>query len=175
MIKIFENLEEIKSYYDEKSNTYIFKENGKYIDIVMFRFYLDVDADIDAKNINACWGGIKANDIKANDIDALHISADDINAKKIEALDINADDIDAKKIDAKNISADEVNAVNIKACNIRVNEIYARNIRVKNIKADVIRFDVVCYASESIKCQLIHKLTPDAKYFASKERIEFIK
>ena len=52
MTKEFNNLEELKPYYDEKTNTYIFKEKGRYID-VKFNFNLIVDANIDAHNITA--------------------------------------------------------------------------------------------------------------------------
>ena len=62
MIKEFNSLEEIKKYYDKESNTYIFKEDGAYIDLVIFKFDLNVDANIEAKNIIA------------NNIDALDIS-----------------------------------------------------------------------------------------------------
>ena len=34
MTKEFNSLEEIQKYYDEKSNTYIFKENGAYISLM---------------------------------------------------------------------------------------------------------------------------------------------
>ena len=34
MVKEFNSLEEIQQYYDEESNTYVFKENNKFIDIV---------------------------------------------------------------------------------------------------------------------------------------------
>lgn len=57
MIKEFNNLEEIQKYYYGNTNTYAFKEDGLYIDVV-FNFDLDVKAnikarDIIARNINA--------------------------------------------------------------------------------------------------------------------------
>ena len=45
-IKEFNSLEEIEKYYDEKSNTYIFKENGTYIDLVVFNFDLKIRAKV---------------------------------------------------------------------------------------------------------------------------------
>ena len=43
----------IQDYYDEKTNTYVFKEDNKYIRLVVFNFDLNVDACIDASNIKA--------------------------------------------------------------------------------------------------------------------------
>ncbi len=53
MIKAFNNLEEIQKYYDEKTNTYVFKEDDKYIDLVLFNFDLKINSNISASNINA--------------------------------------------------------------------------------------------------------------------------
>lgn len=91
MTKIFNSLEEIQKYYDENTNTYVFKEDKEYIDLVVFNFNLDVKANIDALDINAC--NIDANNIDANDIKAMDIKANDI-----KAMDINAWDIDANNI-----------------------------------------------------------------------------
>ena len=91
MTKEFNSLEEIEKYYDEKSNTYIFKENGWYIDLVVFNFDLNIQANIDAKNINAF-------DIKACNIKACNIDACDIKAMNIEAWDINAWNIEVQDI-----------------------------------------------------------------------------
>ena len=91
MVKEFNSLEEIEKYYDEKANTYIFKEDDEYIDLVIFNFDLDIKANIDAHNI------------KAHDIDAWNIESCDINAININAYDITADDINAYDIKANNI------------------------------------------------------------------------
>ena len=98
MIKEFNSLEEIQKYYDKNTNTYVFKENGFYIDLVKFNFNLRISANIDACDI-------KAGNIKAIDIDALDINADDINANDINVNDINARNIDAENIDALDIIA----------------------------------------------------------------------
>ena len=71
MTKEFNNLQEIEKYYDEKINTYVFKE-----DLVMFNFNLDVDSDIEAGDIIA-WN-INALDINADNINAININANDI-------------------------------------------------------------------------------------------------
>ena len=91
MIKEFNSLNEIKKYYDEKTNTYVFKEDGSYIDSIVFNFDLDVKANIDAMNINA-WN-INAYNINAWDINALDIIAKNINASNIDACDIYANNI----------------------------------------------------------------------------------
>lgn len=70
--KEFNSLEEIKKYYDKESNTYIFKEDNKYIDSVIFNFDLNVDANIEVNDIHA--QNIKVRNIIANNIDALDIS-----------------------------------------------------------------------------------------------------
>ena len=91
MTKEFNSLEELEEYYDEKSNTYIFKEDGKYIDLVVFNFDLDTSANIDAgciDGLNICAGNIRAWDIDTKDLNVINIEAWDINAWNIEAQDI---------------------------------------------------------------------------------------
>ena len=96
MTKVFNSLDEIQKYYDEKSNTYIFKENGDYIDLIVFNFDLDIDANIDA------WC-----------IDALNVSAANIKAYDIDTRDLHALNIDAWDIEACNIAAENIKARNI--------------------------------------------------------------
>lgn len=91
MTKEFYSLDEIQKYYDKKSNTYIFIEDDETIDVVVFNFDLDVEANIDAKTINAF-------DIRACNIKACNIDACDIKAMNIEAWDINAWNIEAQDI-----------------------------------------------------------------------------
>ena len=77
MVKEFNNLEEIKKYYDEESNTYIFKEDNEYLDLIIFNFSLDIKCNIKCRNI----AGIDittACDINAWDIKARNIIAQDI-------------------------------------------------------------------------------------------------
>ena len=86
MSKEFYSIEEIEKYYDEATNTYVFKEN------VVLKFDLIVNADIDAM------------DIKAYNIDAYNIDACNINACNINAVNINAWNISACNIIADNIN-----------------------------------------------------------------------
>ena len=86
------NLEEMKKYYDEQLNTFVFDDDVE--------FNIDIDVE---SYINAC--NIKALDIKAYDIKALDINACNIKAQNIKAWNINAYDIDAWDINAHNINA----------------------------------------------------------------------
>ena len=92
MTREFINPEEIEEYYNKTTNTYVFEEDGDYIDVIIFYFDLKVDA-----NINAC--DIIAKNITAHDIDAWNIKADNI-----DAYDIYADNIEAYNIKARDIS-----------------------------------------------------------------------
>ena len=91
MIREFNSLEEIQKYYDEETDTYVFRENDRYIDLVKFNFDLNVNANIDARDIIA-WSinthDIYAYDIKVDDIIANDIYANNINAIVIKAYDI---------------------------------------------------------------------------------------
>ena len=93
MTKEFNNLEEIQKYYDEKTNTYVFKEDDdEYIDLVIFNFDLEIES-----NIDAC-------DIKAFNISAFNIEACDISAFDIKAHSIDSNEISAYEIIANNIT-----------------------------------------------------------------------
>ena len=106
MVKVFNNLEEIQKYYDENTNTYIFKEDDDLIDSVIFNFNLKVSANIVAWDIKA-WN-IDANNIDARDINALDINANDIYARDINTRDIRANDIYAWDIMANDINAKDI-------------------------------------------------------------------
>ena len=122
MTKEFNSLEEIQKYYDVKSNTYVFKEDGDYIDLVVFNFNLNLETkDIKAKNINAM-------DINARDIDTW-----DINARDIYARDIYAEDINSASIVANNIS---YFAVCFAYSNIRCKSIKGRREKSKHFVLD---------------------------------------
>ena len=86
MIKQFNSLDDIQKYYDAKSNTYIFKESGEYIDIVVFNFNLNVESNIYTKDI-------KGKDIMVQELSARDITAEDIEGWSIVARDIKAEDI----------------------------------------------------------------------------------
>ena len=102
MVKEFNNLEEIQQYYDKNTNTYIFKENGNYIiELIKFKFDLNIEANIKAYNIDAY-------NITAYNIDTWNITANNINVNNINACDINAKDIKAHDIIANDIKANSI-------------------------------------------------------------------
>ena len=53
MIKEFNSIGEIEKYHDKNTNTYVFKENEKFIDLTKLNSDLNVEANIDVKNIVA--------------------------------------------------------------------------------------------------------------------------
>ena len=150
MIKEFNNLEEIQKYYDYKTNTYVFKEDNEYIDLIVFNFDLHINANINAFNI------------KAYDINVCDINASDINAFTIYAFDIIA----------HNINAYNINARDIKACNIESYDITAGDIIACNISANDINYWAVCYAYENIKCRSIKGNRENSKHFVLDGKIE---
>lgn len=138
MTEEFNSIEEIEKYYNKETNAYIFKENGRYIDVVVLNFNLDVKADIYACNI-------MAHDISAYDITACDISAWDIFSCDIYAYDINAHDINAHDINAGNIDAYDINAYNIFALDIN--------------------YYSICFAYDSIRCKSINSIMTNAQHF----------
>ena len=172
--KTFKNLEEMKPYYNEKTNTYEFIENGCPIDIVI-DFDLFIASHIYAKDIKAC--DIKACDIKARDISAKNISAWDIKAENIKAGNINAsnikardikacEDINASNIKARDISAEDIKAWNISAEDIKVWDIKAcEDIIAENINANNILYSSVCYARQKFVCNSIKGAGRNSKHF----------
>ena len=132
MIKEFHNLDEIQKYYDEESDTYIFKEYGTYINLVVFNFDLNVEANIYAWNIYA-------KNINAYNIHAKSIKADDIVANDdIKAWDISAKNIKANNIEARNIYANDISywAVCFAIHNIECKSIKGRIENAKHFVLD---------------------------------------
>ena len=132
MIKEFYNLDEIQKYYDKESNTYIFKEYGTYINLVVFNFDLNVKANINAWNIYA-------KNINAYNIHAKTIKADDIVANDdIKAWDIYAKNIKANNIEAWNIYADDISywAVCFAIHDIKCKSIKGRKHNAKHFVLD---------------------------------------
>lgn len=84
--KKFYKLEEIEKYYVEKTNTYSFEENGVYLN-VMFLFDLEVNSNIYANDIIA--ERMKCLNISASTIDVSNITADRIIANTICANTVN--------------------------------------------------------------------------------------
>ena len=99
--KEFNNLEEIQKYYDVRTNTYVFKENDEFIDLVIFKFDLELNSNISAKNIVGF--GIDVLDINCIDLTTYDIYAFNINAYNIFALNINANIVNAYNIVAHDI------------------------------------------------------------------------
>lgn len=170
MVKEFNKLEEIEKYYSKETNTYVFKEDGKWIDLVIFNFNLRIGSNIKAHDINA-------RDICASDIDVYDINARDIKVGDINACNIDACNIDAHNINACNIKADYINAHDINAWNIRASRIRARDINANDINsffivADNINYFTVCFAYENIKCKSIKGRRPNAEHFVLDGKIE---
>ena len=152
MIKEFNSIKEIEKYYDEKSNTYIFKENDEYIDTVVFNFDLNVKANIDA----------------------LDIDAHNIEAYGINAYNINANNINVYNINAINIYVNNINADDIKADDIDASDIYAWNIYAFDIKANDINYYAICVAYKNIKCKSIKGRRKNAKHFTLDGKLEVL-
>ena len=150
MIKEFNSLEEIQKYYDKNTNTYVFAEDEEYIEVVVFDFDLNVEA-----NINAY-------DIEALNINAWNINACNINADNIKVRDINAININAWNIDAYNIKAWDIITGNISACNIQAGDITANDIS----------YHAVCFAYDNIKCKSIKGRRKNAKHFVLDGKLE---
>ena len=49
--KEFNCLEEIEKYYNKETNTYVFKENNVYLDLVVFNFNLNLETKEGASTI----------------------------------------------------------------------------------------------------------------------------
>ena len=136
--KVFNNLKEMKKYYDKKTNTYMFRENNKFIDEIIINFDLNVESDIIACNISATT--ITAKNIRACSITAWEINACDINSSIINAGVIQARDIIASSINTMEFYARDIKAFRIAAINI-----YARDIV----------YVTMCSAYEDFKCNSI--------------------
>ena len=80
--KKFHNIEEIKKYYVPEINTYMFEENGVYLNVA-FLFDLEVDSNIFANNI-------LAKDITCLELSTIHLDASNIKATKLIADNIKA-------------------------------------------------------------------------------------
>lgn len=99
-MKTFKNIGEMSPYYNERTSSYEFYENGELLDIEI-KFSLRTAATLAARDIKA--HDIIVWDITANDITANDITADNITANDIEANNINAENISAYRIKANKI------------------------------------------------------------------------
>ena len=140
--KVFNNLKEIKKYYNRKTNTYDFSsKKGHSIDKIILNFDLNVESDIIACDISA--PSITAKNINAWDITAWEINACDIKCVNINAGMIKARDIDGLHIKSMNIYARDIKAFGLIAVNI-----YARDIVYTTMYG--------CGAYEDLKCNSIN-------------------
>ena len=132
---VFNNIEEMKPYYNAETNTYEFKKGYSMLDISI-EFDLDIEESIHARNIVATTTTIKVGDMTAerdiikgdtilSDITAANITARDIiDINYISAEnDINARDIDVYDIYAENITTRNINAINILVAKINADNI----------------------------------------------------
>ena len=163
MIKEFNSLEEIQKYYEKGNNAYVFTENGDYIDLVVFNFNLNVEANIEAWDIKA-WNIVCLN-INADNINAYYINARDINASNIKTYNLNAWNINCLDINAWDIVASDINAGDIVAHDIYTLSVYANNINAINIKANDISYHAICVAYNNIKCKTITGRRENHKHF----------
>ena len=154
-IKEFNNLEEVQEYYNKETHTYAFIENDEYINLVIFNFDLNLDANIEAQHIYAV-------NINARDIKAWNVIASDINARNIYGWDIEAHNIQAGCIDVDNIKAKDID----------VEDIHAHTIYANNIKADNILYFSVCFANKNIKCKSIKGFRKNHKHFVLDGELE---
>ena len=141
--KEFYSLEEIQQYYDERANTYIFKENNSYIKKVIFNFDLNVEANIDAR------------DIQAHNMRAFNIDACEIKAQNIMSYDIQAYSVEAEYVRSTDITSNY----------IFVNRIDAADIWAVVIIADYISYHAVCYAYKIIQCKHIEGAYKFSQHF----------
>ena len=156
MIKVFNNIKEIKKYYNKKTNTYDFNsKKGQSIEQVILTFDLNVESDIRACNI----------------------SAPSITAKNINAWDITAWEINACDIKFVNINAGMIKARDIEGLHIKSMTIYARDIKVYgfitvNIYARDINYIVRCLAYEDFKCNSINCTDPIPLHYTIYGKLE---
>ena len=136
MIKEFNSIDEIKKYYDKKTKTYIFKENGETIQLIKFNFDLNIKSNIDCLDIIA-WD-IYANNINANNINAYDINANVVNARDINACYINTWGITAHNIIARDIEVDYISyfALCFAYKDIKCKSIEGRRLNAKHFVLD---------------------------------------
>nr|DAW44970.1 MAG TPA: hypothetical protein [Bacteriophage sp.] len=137
MPKVFKCLEEMKPYYNENADIYVFDENLEEIDIII-DFDLYVSSGITA-------GDITANNITAGDITANNITAGDITANNISANNITAGDITANNIIAGKIRAMGINAMDITYHGVCVSH---KNFVCNSIQSERSNWKYLCLESD---------------------------
>lgn len=96
-MKEFNNIEEMKEFYNEETNT--FKYDGN----IELNFDLYCDWNIKAWDIKV--KDMEVRDIKVCNIEAWNIKANNMEARNIKVWDIEANNIEANNIEAWNIEA----------------------------------------------------------------------
>ena len=137
MTKVFNNIKEIKKYYNKETDTYSFRGKN-FVGKVILNFDLNIESNIEAF-----------------DISALSITAKNIQAWDITAWEINACDIDSNDINAGMIKARDIDALHIETMNIYARDIDAYRIDAVNIYARDIVYNVTCRTYEDFKCNSI--------------------
>ena len=144
MTIVFNNIEEIKKYYDEETNTYDFSnKKGHSIEKIILNFDLNVEANIVGNNISAP-------SITAKNIIVWNITVWDMNVCDIKSININAG-----MIKARDIVAFHINTMNIYARDIDTYSINAVNIYARDIL-----YTTMCSAYEDFKCNSIECIGP---------------
>ena len=138
MTKVFNNLNDIQKYYNKETNTYNFRENSEIIDVVIFNFDLNIESNIEAR-----------------DLRATSIAAKNIHARNITVWEIKACDIESVCIDAGVISARDIYTTTIKSMSIYARDIKTYGIDAVNIYARDILYTTMCIAYEDFKCNSI--------------------
>ena len=140
MAKVFNSIEEMKRYYDEETNTYRFRENYKLIDEIIINFDLNIESNIEAR------------DVRATSITAKNIQARDITVWDINACDIGSSCINAGVIQARNVSASSIKTMNLYARDITAFRVTAVNIYARDIIYFTMCFAYKDFKYNSIKC-----------------------
>lgn len=160
-MKTFNSIEEMKKFYNEKTNTFYIEDDIK------IKFNLDCGWNIDAYTIEAM-------NLNVWNINAMDIKANNIGAYNIKAWDIDACDIEAGKIDAYNIRTGDIKADNINAYTINANNIDACDINTWDIIANDIKFYAICVAYNTFKCKSIQGKRKNSKYLCLDSEVEII-
>lgn len=158
-MKVFNNIEEMRLYYNKTTDTYEFIDDDT-----------DNRLDIGLTFDLSCNSNIIARDIKARNIKAYNLKARDIKAENIYTWDTQARDIKADDIDTWDLRAWDIRAKNIRAWDLRANNLLARDINARDIKAESINaknivFYAMCAACRKFECESIKGEREKAKYF----------
>lgn len=113
--------DQIKKFYNSKTNTYEFIKNNKFLDV-----FFDININVNSSIIG---GKIEGFNFTANNIDCLELEACNVISSNINAIHCSANKIHANKIKSITIECNELTAITV-CCN----EIECDRITVKTIK-----------------------------------------